>query len=398
MKKILLSLVLVMSTASLFAQNQKVQSAILYNRHGELDKAQAAIDEAILNPKTSESAKTWYYRGEVYLSIFGSEQYASLASDPLVTALESYSKSLVLDLKNDFSDDSRRKIGSAFNTIYNRGVGSYSKGYSLYLEKDSANALMNFTNALADFERLLVLTPGDTNLIFNAALASEKLNDNARAVKYFNNLLAIDFKTAAIYQTLAQIMKEEKDTARAIEYLAAGRKAFPNEVGLVIDELNIYMLQNRQAEIVANLNEAIKLAPENATLYYALGYAHDRQKNEELAALNYSKAIEKKPDYFEPYYNLGALYFNKSVEMLKEANKIPFNQPKKYEESMVKVKAAFEKAQPFLEKAHELNPADIDAMTSLQQLYVQTKQNEKALAMKKKKDDATKPPVEVQKP
>ena len=384
MKKILLSLVLVMSTASLFAQNQKVQSAILYNRHGELDKAQAAIDEAILNPKTSESAKTWYYRGEIYLSIFGSEQYASLASDPLVTALESYSKSLVLDLKNDFSDDSRRKIGSAFNNIYNRGVERYSK-------KD-------FVNALADFERLLVLTPGDTNLIFNAALASEKLNDNARAVKYFNNLLAIDFKTAAIYQTLAQIMKEEKDTARAIEYLAAGRKAFPNEVGLVIDELNIYMLQNRQAEIVANLNEAIKLAPENATLYYALGYAHDRQKNEELAALNYSKAIEKKPDYFEPYYNLGALYFNKTVEMLKEANKIPFNQPKKYEEAMVKVKAAFEKAQPFLEKAHELNPADIDAMNSLQQLYVQTKQNEKALAMKKKKDDATKPPVEVQKP
>lgn len=384
MKKILLSLVLVMSTASLFAQNQKVQSAILYNRHGELDKAQAAIDEAILNPKTSESAKTWYYRGEIYLSIFGSDQFSSLASDPLVTALESYSKSLVLDLKNDFSDDSRRKIGSAFNTIYNRGVERYSK-------KD-------FVNALVDFERLLVLTPGDTNLIFNAALTSEKLNDNARAVKYFNNLLAIDFKTAAIYQTLAQIMKEEKDTARAIEYLAAGRKAFPNEVGLVIDELNIYMLQNRQAEIVANLNEAIKLAPENATLYYALGYAHDRQKNEELAALNYSKAIEKKPDYFEPYYNLGALYFNKSVEMLKEANKIPFNQPKKYEEAMVKVKAAFEKAQPFLEKAHELNPADIDAMTSLQQLYVQTKQNEKALAMKKKKDDATKPPVEVQKP
>jgi tetratricopeptide (TPR) repeat protein len=384
MKKILLSLVLVMSTASLFAQNQKVQSAILYNRHGELDKAQAAIDEAILNPKTSESAKTWYYRGEIYLSIFGSDQFSSLASDPLVTALESYSKSLVLDLKNDFSDDSRRKIGSAFNNIYNRGVERYSK-------KD-------FVNALADFERLLVLTPGDTNLIFNAALASEKLNDNARAVKYFNNLLAIEFKTAAIYQTLAQIMKEEKDTARAIEYLAAGRKAFPNEVGLVIDELNIYMIQNRQAEIVTNLNEAIKLDPENATLYYALGYAHDRQKNEELAALNYSKAIEKKPDYFEPYYNLGALYFNKTVEMLKEANKIPFNQPKKYEEAMVKVKAAFEKAQPFLEKAHELNPADIDAMTSLQQLYVQTKQNEKALAMKKKKDDATKPPVEVQKP
>lgn len=384
MKKILLSLVLVMSTASLFAQNQKVQSAILYNRHGELDKAQAAIDEAILNPKTSESAKTWYYRGEIYLGIFGSEQYAHLATDPLVTALESYTKSIVLDTKNDFSDDSKRKVGNAFNNIYNRGVERFMK-------KD-------FANALSDFERLIALTPGDTNLLFNAALASEKLNDNAKAVKYFNSLLELDFKTAAIYQTLAQIMKEEKDTAKAIEYLVAGRKAFPNEVGLVIDELNIYMIQNRQAEIVSNLNEAIKLDPENATLYYALGYAYDRQKNEELAILNYNKAIEKKPDYFEPSYNIGAMFFNKAVELLKEANKIPFNQPKKYDEAKVKVKDAFEKAQPFLEKAHELNPSDVDAMTSLQQLYAQTKQNEKALAMKKKKDEATKQPAEGAKP
>lgn len=377
MKKVLLSLVLIIAGSSLFAQNQKVQSAILYNRDGDLVKAKAAIDDAVLHPKTMESPKAWYYRGEVYVGIYGSEEHKGLSDDPLAVALESYVKSIALDTKNDFSDDSKRKVISVNANIYNRGV-------ERYMNKD-------FAKALADFEILLAYTPEDTNLLFNAALASEKLNDNAKAIKYFNALLEVDFKKPAIYQALAQMMKEEKDTTKAIEYLAAGRKAFPNEVGLVIDELNIYLIQNRQDEVIKNLDEALKLDPTNATLYFALGTAHDQLKDQEKAALNYQKAIDNKPDYFDAYYNLGAMFFNKAAEMANEANKIPFNQQKKYEEAIKNVKAAFEKAQPFLEKAHELDPKDINTMASLQQLYAQTKQNEKALAMKKKREDLQKP-------
>ena len=37
----------------------------------------------------------------------------------------------------------------------------------------------------------------------------------------------------------------------------------------------------------------------------------------------YLKAIELKPDYFDAYYNLGALFFNKGVEVFEFANSIP---------------------------------------------------------------------------
>jgi len=199
-------------------------------------------------------------------------------------------------------------------------------------------------------------------------------------------LLAVDYKKPAIYQTLAQLMKEAGDTTKAIEYLSMGRAAFPNEVGLVIDELNIYLLQGRNQEVIKNLEDAIKLDGTNATLYFALGTAHDQLKNQEKAAENYIKAIEFKADYFDANYNLGAMYFNRAAELSNEANKIPFNQQKKYEEAIKKVKDEFLKAQPYLEKAHEIDPNDINTLVSLQQMYAQLKMNDKAMEMKTKRE------------
>lgn len=372
MKKFLFTALMVCSTAVLFAQNQKVQSAILYQRHGELDKALQAVEDAVKHPKTMESPKAWYYRGEIYLALDGNADFGSLAEDATVSAMESYMKCIELDARNDFSDDADRKVKSLQAKLYNRGV-------ERYINKE-------YINAMADFERLLAFSPEDTSLLFNAALTAEKLNQSAKAIAYFDALLAVDYKKPAIYQTLAQLMKEAGDTTKAIEYLSMGRAAFPNEVGLVIDELNIYLLQGRNQEVIKNLEDAIKLDGTNATLYFALGTAHDQLKNQEKAAENYIKAIEFKADYFDANYNLGAMYFNRAAELSNEANKIPFNQQKKYEEAIKKVKDEFLKAQPYLEKAHEIDPNDINTLVSLQQMYAQLKMNEKAMEMKNKRE------------
>lgn len=376
MKKFLFTALMVLSTAVLFAQNQKVQSAILYHRHGELDKALEAIEAAVKHPKTMESAKTWYYRGEIFLALDGNEAHGSLAEDAPVSAMESYMRSVELDERKDYSDDAERKVKSLQAKIYNRGVERYI---------DKA-----YLKAMEDFERLLAFNPEDTSLLFNAALTAEKLNQSDKAIGYFDALLAVDYKKPAIYQTLAQLMKEANDTTKAIEYLSMGRKEFPNEVGLVIDELNIYLLQGRNQEVIKNLEDAIKLDGTNATLYFALGTAHDQLKNQEKAADNYKKAIEFKADYFDANYNLGAMYFNKAAELSNEANKIPFNQQKKYEEAIKKVKEEFLKAQPYLERAHEIDPQDINTLVSLQQMYAQLKMDEKVKEMKQKRESIQK--------
>ncbi|NBV04884.1 MAG: tetratricopeptide repeat protein [Cytophagia bacterium] len=178
------------------------------------------------------------------------------------------------------------------------------------------------------------------------------------------------------------------DTAAALQYLAQGRQAYPNDIGLVIDELNIYLSQGKQEMAIEKLTAAIALDPSNVNLYFARGTAYDNTKKSDLAEADYKKAIEIKADYFDPYYNLGAMYFNAAAELANQADKIPFSKQKEFEVADAKAKAAFEKAQPVLEKAHELQPDDNNTMISLQQLYARLKMNDKMLEMKKKREGA----------
>lgn len=373
MKKYLLTALMLITSVALFAQSQKVQTAIISQRYGELDKAKTAIDEAVAHPKTINDAKAWYYRGDIYMALHGNETYGNLTDDALKVALESYKKCLEYDTKNNYTDDiNKTKLRLVTGNLYNRGVEEFMQ--------------KKFDKALTTFEVLLTEIPTDTSVLFNAALAAEKIKNTEKTKYYFNKLLENNYRKPAIYQTLAQISKSEKDTAKAIEYLAAGRKEFPGEVGLVIDELNIYLLQNRQVEAIKNLQDAINLDPKNSSLYFALGTAYDQTKQLEKAVSNYLKAIEIKPDYFDAVYNLGALYFNRAAEMLNEANKIPFSEQKKFDAAKAKAVAEFKLAQPHLEKAHLLDPKDLNTLISLQQMYGQLNMTDKSMEMKKKRD------------
>jgi len=373
MKKYLLTALMLITSVALYAQSQKVQTAIISQRYGELDKAKAAIDEAVAHPKTIKDAKAWYYRGDIYLQLSGDTVYGRLVDDALKVALESYKNCIAYDTKNDYTDEIKKsKLPLVHNSLYNRGVKEFSE--------------KRFDKALVTFEVLLTELPTDTTVLYNTALTAERLKNNEKTKLYFNKLLENNYRKPAIYQTLAQIAKSEKDTTKAIEYLAAGRKEFPAEVGLVIDELNIYLLQNRQVEAIKNLQDAINLDPKNASLYFALGTAYDQTKQLDKAVTNYLKAIEIKPDYFDAVYNLGALYFNRAAEMLNEANKIPFNEQKKFEAAKAKAVAEFKLAQPHLEKAHALDPKDMNTLVSLQQMYGQLNMTENSMEMKKKRD------------
>ena len=104
---------------------------------------------------------------------------------------------------------------------------------------------------------------------------------------------------------------------------------------------------------------------------------YDKLQKVDQATESYLKAIEFRDDYFDAYYNLGALYYNKGVKQVDIANAIPSNQPLKYEEEKNKADLEFKKAIPYMEKAHELNPADKFTMESLKTLYYRLKMLDK---------------------
>jgi tetratricopeptide (TPR) repeat protein len=372
---LLIALISTLTFGQVFAQSQKVQSAQIYLRSGELDRALPAIEEAVVHEKTMSSAKAWYYRGEVYLAIFGTDRpefQKLVTADPLLVALESYRKCKSLDTQDDFGADINKKMLSIVGELYNRGVEHYNN--------------KNYKAAMADFELVLIDNPNDTNVLFNAALTSEKAKEPAKAIQFLDALLKLNFKSPQIYVSLASNKKALGDTAAALNYLNEGQKQYPNEVALVIDELNIFLLQGRTSEVISKLEKAIALDPNNSSLHFALGSALDQSGDKTKAAVSYQRSIDIKPDYFDGWYNLGAMYFNEAAELMNEANNIPISKQKEYVAAIALAKEAFQKAQPYLEKAHELDPKDSNTMVSLQQLYAQLKLNDKSMEMKKKRD------------
>ena len=100
MKKIaILTVVLMMIGIIAKAQDAKVVSAYNYLGKGKLDKAKESIDIATTHEKTMGDAKTWLYRGNVYIGIYTSilPAYKNLDTNALNIATDAYLKCLELD-------------------------------------------------------------------------------------------------------------------------------------------------------------------------------------------------------------------------------------------------------------------------------------------------------------
>ncbi|HZI52660.1 MAG TPA: tetratricopeptide repeat protein [Chitinophagaceae bacterium] len=367
MRKILILLAaLVYVTSGSFAQKHKVQTAWNYYQYDELDKAKTAIDEAAANESTSGMPKTWYYKGLIYQKIYKHEKYGSLEPDALIISYQAYDKAVDIDPKYEFSAEINQKKLEVANLLFQAGVDHYTA--------------KKYPEALKAFEDVLIIIPNDTLATLNAAYSAEKAGDKAKAKGYYNQLIAMNYNEPKMYIFLSNIYKSEGDTVNALSTIQKGRKQFPSDNTLVIEELNIYLASGKDKEALEMLTVAIQADPMNPNLYFAQGTVYDKLNRKTEAGDSYKKAIELKPDYFEAYYNLGAMYFNEAAEMANKANDLKSND--EYNKAKKQFDAKFKEAQPYLEKAHELNPKDTNTMISLKQLYARTGENEKYDKMK----------------
>jgi tetratricopeptide (TPR) repeat protein len=97
----------------------------------------------------------------------------------------------------------------------------------------------------------------------------------------------------------------------------------------------------------------------------------------EKAESAYKEAIVLNPDYFEANYNIGALYVNKAADIQTKANDLPLDALKEYDIEKAKADDLLNKSIPYLERALELNPSDVNAMVSLKEIYTRLGMTEK---------------------
>ena len=399
MKKVLvIAVALLVSTGAAFAQKAKVTTAYnalnSYNRDkdpADLQKAKINIDEASTNADTKDDAKTWFYRGNVYLALYQADFNATLAKHKdekdankkssmsyvetptanLAEATNSYLKAKQLDKVEIY--DTRKGLGDCYYYTQNVGIANYNqqKYAEAYPMFDLAMSISAANGAV------------DTQNINNAAVSALNAKMYEKAIPHFQKLTSINYGKGNTWLLLAQCYNEKGDSVSYKKTIADGLVKYPTDADLLTEDVNIKLKEGKSAEAVKQLENLTSQRKDDPELFFVVGNVYDRMANpsdkdgkpmekpknyEELhnkAAENYKKAIEMKPDYFDAIYNIGILYYNQSIEYYNRSNSTIADAAKYGTMWEPPLKVAVE----YLEKAHTMDPKDVNTILALKICY-----------------------------
>lgn len=359
-------------TSSVLAQGNKRTTAYNYMNEGKLDKALEYIEPTIAHEKTMGDEKTWRYRGQIYSMIAGAEneEYRNLHPSPVQEAARSYLKAMELDEKGSYKNENMQALA-----VVQQQANFYAG--TQFAENQFTKSYENFKLAAELAEKLGVT---DTVAVYNAGLAAERAENYDAAIEQYQKAIEIGYQEGTMYVFLALMHEKLGDEEQYMETVQKGRAAYPGNSDLIRMELNHYLQNEKFEEAENNLKLAIESEPDDKTLHFALGVVYDNLGKVEEAGDSYKKAIELDANYFDPLYNLGALYFNRAVELNQEANEIKDDDL--YQKKREQAAEMFIKAEPFLDRARALEPDDQATLASLRQLYAYTNQTDKYNAIK----------------
>jgi tetratricopeptide (TPR) repeat protein len=369
-KGLLTLLVLILFTNIISAQKHNIVNASIALRNEEYVDAKKYIDEAYETESTSNDAKMWNYRSQIYLQI--SLKQADLDENAVFKATEAHLKCLQTDKKG-------RVIVRKWTAKEDVLAGIVQCGYKLFNKAIEEYNSGNYKSSLKHYSTIFEIIPFDTEdqlkrgnitretILYNSFFSSKKMKNNVKSKELLQELIDINFNDPAIFVHMSSILIEEGKTVKALEYLALGRESFEEDQGLINTEINLYIQLGRTSELIGKLGEAIALDEENELLYFNRGTIYDQEGDIDNAEKDYLTALELNPSAFGANYNLGALYFNQGVETKNKANATSNNSL--YKKLNKDAEAVFAKALPYLETAHNLNSEDKNTLLSLKQLY-----------------------------
>ena len=395
MKKIsIISLLLLLSFSTVFGQKKNIVNAALYLKTSQKSKgddivknikdAKKYIDEAFNNESTSNDPKMWNYRSKIYLQI--AIKHSQLDDNAIFKATEAYINCMNRDKKGRVVVRKWTPEEEVMEGLINCGFKLFNSAIDKYNIGEYESAIKHY-NAIFDiipFDNQGRLSKGNIKketILYNSFFAAKKLNDNDRCKKILEDLINIDFNESAIFIHLSDIYIEENNNDKALEYLELGRNKFPGNQGIINSEINLYIKLGRTKELIAKLAEAIEISPDNHLLYFNRGTIYDQQGDFSNAESDYLQSLKIKPESFGSNYNLGALYFNKGVELKNKAN--DSDNDKVYKKLNAQASSKFDASLPYLEKAYNLEPKDKNTLLSLKQLYYLKGDYKKSEEMKK---------------
>lgn len=368
--KFILSLAMLVIATTAFSQpNQLRRGKTSYEKFSEvkslgspelgmndLKAALAALERAIEHDRTKDLAETWTYYALVKADLALLDSEEDNATE-FKTALEARQKAIELDTDQEQAQNLEVLSFMLAQYELNQGVAAWE--------------VEDFATAYQAFDRGGVYLPGDTTFLFYAGLAAVQSGDYQNAITKYEQIVPIDSFSnhRQIVLDISRLYMMEGDTASAINYANIGRDIYPEDSEMANQFIELNLMAGNEVEVISTIEAEANRDPSNKLLQYYLGLAHSAAGNEDQAEEAYQKALAIDPDYVDANINLGGLILNKGIEHWNETNNKRDLTQQQYDAELAVAQGIFDQAYPFLQKAVDVDGANIIALSNLQKYY-----------------------------
>ena len=377
MKKVVLSVVMLLVAGFAFAQEKAVKEAkkIANGVNPDFAQAEELINGALTNPETKDMAETWNVAGFIQKRRSEKEMESAYLRKPYDT-LQVYKSALDMckyylkcdelaqipnekgKIKNKYRKNNAMAIKGERGNLINGGIQFFNEDknkealeyFGMYVSLPSQPMFAEDEELKAD-----TLLP---QIAYYASLAAMKLEDYASVLKYAP--AAKDDKEVGKFamEFVSTALKAQGDTAQWISSLQEGVQKYPEHPFFFGNLIDYYSSNKKFDDAMAFADNMIAKDPANPFNVYVKGYLYHNMEDYDKALEYYKKTIELDPSYAEAYSNIGLIYCLKAQDFSGKATS-DVNDPK-YQEDMATLKKFYEEAKPYYEKARELKPDQKD--------------------------------------
>jgi len=231
MKKILLFFIAISITLGGMAQKGKVTSALSLIDQGDLEKAKAALDEALVHPKTKEFANTYFALGRLAQAVYDAKdsKYDSYFEDPLAESYAAYQKALELDPKKTTSN--KMLTSMSYNSLV---ISFGDQGVSDFQDGKFDSALKSFDTQIEIMESDMYVGAIDTGIYYNAGLAAMNAKEYEDGINYFQKCIDYNYMGITPHIQLAECYTGMGQPEKAEQYLLDLPKMYPDDKNITL--------------------------------------------------------------------------------------------------------------------------------------------------------------------
>ena len=403
-KYVLLASTMLISVAT-FAQKDQIKVAEKALKAGKSDEAKTILLDAesvITNATEAEKAQYYFVKGNVMLDLANKSvdkdanlSLAAGAFQELIEVEKASGKSKytaqatksVMDIKykliNEAIADSKSdKHEVAAKKLYDAYLLDKKDTINLYYAASTYVNSRNYDAALKNYDELKKLNysgKGTNYFAVNKLTSQEDMYLTAaerdRMIKLGTHekprTEVIPSKRGEIYKNVALILVQQGKSKEAQQAIADARTANPEDTSLALTEANLYLEAKDYDTYKKLVADILVKNPNDADLVFNLGVISANAKNNVDAEKYYNRVIEINPAYTNAYINIAALKLENEKPIIDEMNKLgtSTNDMKRYDVLKKKREELFKSTIPFLKKAVELDPKNVDVAKTLMNVY-----------------------------